>query len=118
MSDEEDIRDAACFRLWVRLAEKCPSRVAVALSRCVKAEDYRHALVTLATEEGMNLPPLPRRLCDLCPYPDVAGWTMQDCFDAKRCGCADGVRLGYVAMPREADVHGEIKNYHQERTGR
>ncbi len=102
MSDEEDIRDAACFRLWIRLAEKVHGRVAKALAHCVKAEDYRHALVKLAAEEGINLPSLPRTLRDPCPIPDVEGWTMADCFAAHRCGCAHGVRLGYKPTPSPA----------------
>lgn len=103
MADDEDIRDAACFRLWVRLAENSPIRVAKALAKCVSAEDHRKAILTLAVEEGVNLPPLPRRICDPCPYPDQQGWTMADCFTAKRCGCADGVRLGYRPPPRPAE---------------
>jgi hypothetical protein len=101
VADEEDIRDTACFRLWIKLAEKTPVRVAKALAHCIRAEDYRRALVTLAVEEGMNLPPLPRRLCDPCPYPDQPGWSMADCFAAQRCACAEGVRLGYkpTTMP-------------------
>lgn len=42
-----------------------------------------------------------RTLNDPCPIPDVYGWTMRDCFAAKRCGCAYGVALGYrpTTMP-------------------
>lgn len=40
-------------------------------------------------------------LSDPCPYPDVAGWTMQMCFSAKRCACQQGVLLGYTPAAYE-----------------
>lgn len=57
MGDDEDIRDAAFFRLWIRLASQCPSRVAIALAPCAVERDYRMALSRLAREERINLPP-------------------------------------------------------------
>jgi hypothetical protein len=95
VSDEEDIRDATLFRLWIRLCETCPDRVASSLAHCIQPEEYRAALIKLAQEEGLNLPARLRQLTDPCPHPDQPGWTMADCFKAHRCGCADGVRLGY-----------------------
>lgn len=56
MADNEDIRDAALFRLWIRLADEKPSKVAVALAHCTHAEDYRVALTLLARQERINLP--------------------------------------------------------------
>lgn len=66
-----------------------------------------------------------RKLTDLCPFPDKPGWTMHDCFTAKRCACADGVRLGYkpttmplkpLVRPAEAewhkDEHGNLSRAH------
>lgn len=107
MTDDEDIRDAALFRLWIRLCEKTASRVAVALADCIKPEEYREALAKLAQEDGLNLPPRKRRLSDPCPYPDQPGWTMTDCWAAQRCACADGVRLGYKPRPAIASAHGQ-----------
>lgn len=51
-----------------------------------------------AAERVRNAPP---SLSDPCPHPDEPGWTMQQCFDAKRCGCSKGVALGYqpTTMP-------------------
>ena len=48
------------------------------------------------------VPPRLREITDACPYPDHAGWSVSDCFKAKRCGCADGVRLGYKAHTKVA----------------
>lgn len=62
MSDDEDIRDAACFRLWVRLAGKSPCRVAKMLAPCITTNDYRRAILKLAAEEGINLPPPPSHI--------------------------------------------------------
>lgn len=41
-------------------------------------------------------------LSDPCPIPDVAGWTMRQCFAAHRCSCAQGAALGYQPLPNEA----------------
>ena len=56
MADDEDTRDATFFRLWIRLAERCPGRVAKALAHCIHADQYRDALEGLAIEEGLNFP--------------------------------------------------------------
>jgi hypothetical protein len=55
MSDD-DIRDAKLFRLWIRLANVKPGRVASTLARCTTEGDYREALLKLAREERINLP--------------------------------------------------------------
>lgn len=60
MTDDEDIRDAILFRLWIRLCERCAGRVAVALAHCIRPQEYRTALIKLAQEEGINLPACPR----------------------------------------------------------
>lgn len=38
-----------------------------------------------------------------CPRPDVAGWTMGQCFAAHRCGCSEGAALGYKPVPIPTD---------------
>ena len=38
-----------------------------------------------------------------CPQPDGPGWTMQQCFDANRCACQEGILLGYSAKPYPMD---------------
>lgn len=56
MTPDEDIRDAALFRLWIRLGSEQPSRVANKLTWCKTVEQYRAALMELAQEERINLP--------------------------------------------------------------
>jgi hypothetical protein len=55
-TNDNDVRDAALFRLWIKLADETPIRVARALARCTHVEDYRVALTLLAREERINLP--------------------------------------------------------------
>ena len=59
MTDLEDMRDAALFRFWCRIAEAKPGKVANALLRCHTADDYRAALMLLASAERINIPGAP-----------------------------------------------------------
>lgn len=43
------------------------------------------------------------KMSDPCPFPDILGWTIQQCFDAKRCSCTRGALLGYKPVPWRAD---------------
>lgn len=59
MTDDEDIRDAALFRYWCKMAsfpDGSPVKVAKALMNCLTADDYRKALTALALEDRINLP--------------------------------------------------------------
>jgi hypothetical protein len=56
MNPDDDTRDGMLFRLWIKMATVRPSRVAVALARCLTEDDYREALLKLAREERINLP--------------------------------------------------------------
>ena len=31
-----------------------------------------------------------------CPDPLIPGWTIEQCWDAKKCSCSEGAALGYV----------------------
>lgn len=44
-----------------------------------------------------------RDLSGPCPDPVVAGWTMEDCWRARKCSCAIGVEMGYrpTTMPHD-----------------
>lgn len=54
--EDNDILDAALFRLWIRYASGSPGRVASAIAKCLSANDYRQALIALAKEDRINLP--------------------------------------------------------------
>ena len=58
-ADLDDIRDAALFRFWCKMAsypEGSPSKVMRVLMKANTPDDYRSALYKLALSEGVNLP--------------------------------------------------------------
>lgn len=57
--DEEDIRDAALFRYWCRMASwpgGDPVRVAKEIANCTTVTAYRETLTKMALSDGINLP--------------------------------------------------------------
>jgi hypothetical protein len=56
MTDQDDVLDAALFRLWCRAASTHPGLVATKLAPCLTADTYRQALMEVARELRVNLP--------------------------------------------------------------
>lgn len=54
--DQDDVLDAALFRLWCRAASTHPGLVAKKLAPCLTPDAYRNALISVARELRVNLP--------------------------------------------------------------
>lgn len=64
-----------------------------------KIVDITDELAHLLHHRQSSTPVNKPSLDNPCPAPVVPGWTMRQCFDAKKCSCARGVTLGYQPPP-------------------
>ena len=68
------------------------------LRRSLEADQWRQATVPCYACQGSGR--LPKaKLQDQCPSPLITGWTIEQCFRAKKCSCAQGAALGYEPEP-------------------